>query len=487
MSEETKDNQIQNIVKVEETGPCKKKISIEIPEEKIKQIVLEQYQDLRKDAVLPGFRKGRAPMRLLERRFGKEISEQSKIKLLADACDKAMQENNINALGEPNVDHEKIVLPETGSLKFDFEVEVRPEIELPNLEGIEVEKPKIEVNDQEIDAEVETMQKRLGIWAPRDENDGIEMGDQLVADVIVKAEGIEEADKLDNTEVFVNEKSFVGKVPVEGFGATVEGKKAGESVTVETDVPDTFFNEKYRGKKCEVKVTIKEIKTLEPAELNEEFFSKLGISDEQELRTRIREMLESRVEYETKAAMSNSIYQYLLENTKFELPGDVVAAQATQILQRQYTRLLMQGTPADKVEEQMAELRASSETQAAEQLKTFFIMDEIADKLDISVSEEEINGYIAQAAIQRDRRPEKMREELLRDGSLAQFSMQAREQKCIDKILETAIIKEIEPAAKKEDKPAKKTVKKTTKKAASSTAATKTEAPAKKTAKKKES
>ena len=117
------------------------------------------------------------------------------------------------------------------------------------------------------------------------------------------------------------------------------------------------------------------------------------------------------------------------------------------------------------LDEQMEKLKANSDQQAKEQLKTFFIMDQVAKKLNIDVSEEEINGHIAQLAIQRGQRPERMREEMARDGSLAQFKLQVREDKCIEKILESAKITEVKAKkeAKKTKKPAKKT-KKTTKK-----------------------
>src|SRR3989339_26364 len=143
MAEQTEtESKIKNIVAVEDSGPCKKKISIEIPEKKITEVFDAQYADLRKEVVLPGFRKGRAPRRLLEKRFGKETGEQVKLKLLAEASDEVIKDNNIKVLGDPNIEHEKIELPQAGPLKFEFEVEVRPEFELPKLSDIEVTKPK---------------------------------------------------------------------------------------------------------------------------------------------------------------------------------------------------------------------------------------------------------------------------------------------------------------------------------------------------------
>ena len=135
--------------------------------------------------MLPGFRKGRAPRRLLEKRFGKETTEQIKLKLLAEASECALKDNKLDALRDPDIDYEKIELPESGPLKFDFEIEVRPEFELPALEGIAVNKTKLEVTEGQIDREIEQLQRWSGIWAPagrrRSKHD-----DQIIADVTLK-------------------------------------------------------------------------------------------------------------------------------------------------------------------------------------------------------------------------------------------------------------------------------------------------------------
>ena len=129
-NQEDKNEEIKNIVNIEDSGPCKKKISVEIPEEKVQKMLKEDYEDLRRDAVIPGFRKGRAPLRLLEKKFGDDVSNQVKAKLLADASDSAVKDNDLDLLGDPDIDYENIELPESGPMKFEFEVEVRPDFEL---------------------------------------------------------------------------------------------------------------------------------------------------------------------------------------------------------------------------------------------------------------------------------------------------------------------------------------------------------------------
>ena len=455
----------KNIVTIEEAGPCKKKVLIEIPEEAIKMATDEKYENLRKEALVPGFRKGRAPRRLLEKRFGKDTSEQIKLTLLAEASESALKDSKLDTLGEPDIDFDKIDMPAEGPLKFDFEIEVRPEFELPELEGIPVTKTKLEVTDEQIDREIERLQRWSGVWTPRKDG-AVEPEDQIIADALIKAEGIEEEQKLDNIEIHVRQNGFVGEVPVEKLDELLTGAKCGETKQINTEVPKTYFREEYRGKKVDISIEIKDIKWLKPAELNQDFLTRLGVEDENELREKTQDTLHSRLETQVRTEMSEQIYQYLHDNTNLDLPLDIVAQQATSLLQRQYTNLMMRGLPREQLNEQIEQLQAGSEEQAKKQLKTFFIMDKIADKLDINVSDEEINGHIAQVAIQRGQRPEKMREDMERNGSLAQFTLEVRQNKCIEKLLETAKITEKKPdkKPKKAEKAAKKAAEKTAKK-----------------------
>ncbi len=459
--------EIKNVVKIKDSGPCKRTVSVEIPEEKVKAALDEQYSDLRKDAVVPGFRRGRAPLRLLEKRYGKDVGQQVKLKLLVDASEAALKDNDIDVLVDPDIDYESVELPESGPLKFDFDVKVRPDFKLPKLEGIEVKKTVTDVTDAQVDEEIQAMQKRVGIWTPKD--GPVEADDQIVADAILKVEGVEEDEKHANIEIFAREKGFVAGVAVEGLDKLLAGAKSGDTKKTTVDVPKTYFNEQYRGKKVDVEITVKDVKQLEPAPIDEAFLGRMGLEDEDSLREMLGDSMRQQAENKVRTEMAQQIHKYLLDNIKLELPEDVVADQSRQILQRQYTNMLMQGLEREQIDSQMAQLQASSEEQAIEQLKLFFIMDKIADKLDIKTTEEEINGHIAQVAAQRGRRPEKMREELARDGSLAQFSIQIREQKCVEKMLENANITETtaKPAQKKAAKKvAKKVEKKPEKKAA---------------------
>jgi len=329
---------------------------------------------------------------------------------------------------------------------------------LPKLDGIPLEKRKLDITDEQVKGEIERLQRWSGVWTPR-EDGKVELDDQIIADVVLKVADVEEEQKLDNTEIIVRQYGFVGAIPVEKLDELLVGAKTGDTRQTSVEVPKTYFREEYRGKKVDVSITVKEVKLLKPAALDEIFFKKFGVENKSQLQEKIGDILKGQLESQVQTELAEQIYKYLLDKTKFDLPLDVVAEHSIMLLQRQYSNLLMRGLSREQIDEQMEHLRAGSEQQAKEDLKTFFIMDKIAGQLKIDVTEEEINGQIAQLAVQRGTRPEKMKETMLRDGSLAQFKLQIRENKCVAKLLESANITEVEPPkkTKKAKKPAEKT------------------------------
>ena len=146
----------------------------------------------------------------------------------------------------------------------------------------------------------------------------VELEDQVVADVMLNIEGQEQ--KLDNTEIQVKPNGFVGDVPIEKLDELLVGAKSGDVKTTEVTVPKTYFKEELRGKKVDIKITVKDIKWLKPAELNQDLITKCGVASEDELRKAIRQRLQSRLESQAKTEMAEQIYKYLLDNTTFDLP-----------------------------------------------------------------------------------------------------------------------------------------------------------------------
>ena len=177
------ENEFQYPVTIEDAGPATKKVSVEIPEDRIKTELTKQLKDLRKEANLPGFRVGHAPAKLIEKRFGNEIKEQVRRTLISESYEQAVEKNSLKVLGDPQFDiSANIGLPESGPLSFSFEVEVQPEINLPSLTGIPVKKPKIEIKDDNVDQAMANLREQQGTLIPVEDR-GVEAKDYITADV----------------------------------------------------------------------------------------------------------------------------------------------------------------------------------------------------------------------------------------------------------------------------------------------------------------
>ena len=152
-----------------------------------------------------------------------------------------------------------------------------------------------------------------------------------------------------------------------------------------------------------------------------------------------------RVRYDVQESMRQQVHNYLLSNVWLNLPTKLSQRQTERVIQRRSVELMMRGVPESKIPDQLEALKSGAQDEAAKELKLFFILQKIATEQGVDVSEGELNGRIAVIAAQSGRRPEKVRQEMSADGSLMNLYVQMREQKAIDKILETATIEEVDP------------------------------------------
>jgi len=442
-------------VTVEESGAWKKKISVQIPREEIDKELNSQYGELKKSAEVPGFRKGHAPRKLVEKRFGEDVSNQTKLKLLAQAFEKIDGDYDFKVLGEPDFDPEKIELPETDDLNFEYEIEVKPEFELPELENIKIEKQIIEITDERVNDAIDELLRRRGHL---DDAEKAEENDLVWADITMKVEGEEATEHLKDKMIRCDSTALMG-VMIEDMAEVLSGAKIGDTCNCTAEVPDTHEKEEYRGKKAEFTIAVKNVRRLMPAELNEEMLNSFGMDSEEDLRRNIQDNLENQVDQESRRQMVQQVYKYLGEKIEFELPTGVAARYTDRVLMRQYYDLTRQGVPEEKIQENMEKLRAASSTQAASELKMSFIMERVADKLEIEVGEAKLNGHIAQMAAQQRRRPERLRDELQREGRLELLESEIREEEAVDRILEMAEVVDAPVEKKKKATKVKKDTK----------------------------
>ncbi|MEO0513858.1 MAG: trigger factor [Planctomycetota bacterium] len=478
VAEETKPEQT---VKVEDAGPALKRLTIELPESRIKAKIEESFDTLSNDAVLPGFRKGRAPRRLLEKRFAESVQGDVKNQLLSESYHQALEAEGLDVIGEPDVkDADDIEVPESGPMSYVVEVEITPDFELPKFDGIKVEKKTTEVTDDDVTAEIEQYRERYGQMSAV-EDATVAEGDYVQSDVKVLAgentdPGSDNAEVLHEhpgayTLVHGEDKEFKGHVAgilIGDLGKQLTGKKVGDTVTISMTGPDGHENEAIKGQPVTIVMAITHVHRLAPASI-EDLLPQFGMQTEDELKERVKTMLDQRNEQTQQADMHKQVTEQIVDAVELELPEGLKGRQIERALQRQQMELLYSGKQPEEIEAELAEARTQGEAEAVKQLKTFFVLDKAAKELEIEVAENEINGRISMMAMQQQRRPEKLRNEMRQRGELEQLYLSIREQKTLDKIIEQATVTEVAAgsADAAEDKPKKKsTKKKTTKKKA---------------------
>jgi trigger factor len=429
-------------VRIEDLGPATKKVWVEIPEDRIKAKLEEQFKELRSQAAIPGFRVGHAPRKLIEKRFAADIKDQVRRSLVSESYEQALEKNNLNVLGEPEFENpDAIQLPEAGALNFSFTIEVQPEFSIPDLKGFKVKKPKIEVKGENVEQAMQNLREQQGALMPVEDR-GVQEKDYLLADVHVK-EGDNVLAHQHDAQIVARPGRIAG-IQVDDLEKQLEGLKPGEARSIKVKAPDTHPNEQIRGKELEVEVALKDLKHLQLAEINQAFLDDLGFKDEAELRDALKEQMVERIEYDVQQAMREQVSKHLLDSIHFELPAKLSQKQADRIVNRRAVDLMMRGVGRDQIEANIEKLRAGVDEEAARELKLFFILQKLAQDLEIDVDEAELNGRIAMLAAQRGRRPEKVKQDMAKDGSLANLYLQMREQKAIDKVLEGAKIEEVE-------------------------------------------
>lgn len=432
----------QYIINIEDAGPAAKKVRVEIPRDVIAAKLEEQFRDVRRQAALPGFRPGHAPRKLVEKRFNQDVKDQVRGTLVQESYQEALEKNDLQVIGEPEFENpDAIKLPDDGPLSYSFTVEVQPEITLPDFGALKIKKPKITIGEQNIDQAMQNLREQQGTLVPIEDR-GVEPGDYLVADVHVKADG-EVVTHQHDAQLVVRAGRIAG-IQIDDVEKQLAGAKPDETRTLSAKAPDTHPNEKLRGKDVQIDVTVKDIKKLEMVEITPAFLGELGFENEQELRNALREQMQEKIDFDVQQAMREQVNRYLLENTQVALPAKLSTAQADRVVSRRAMDLMSRGISRDVVESNIERLRAGAHDEAARELKLFFILQKIARDAGADVSEAELNGRVAMLAAQNERRPEKLKQDMQKDGSLSELYIQMREQKAVDSIIAKAQVEEVE-------------------------------------------
>ena len=429
-------------VTVEDAGPGSKKVRVEIPQDRIEQKLKEQFKELRQQAAIPGFRVGHAPQKLIEKRFASDVRDQVRGTLVRESYEQAIEKNKLQVIGEPDFENpDNIKLPEQGPLTYSFQVEVQPEFTLPDPSGLKVKRPKITIKDENIDQAMNNLREQQGALVPVEDR-GVEAKDYLTANVHVKVGG--EVVSHHHDAQLVARPGRIAGIEIVDLDQQLSGLKPGETRTVKAHAPDTHPDEKVKGKDVEVDIALKDLKRLELVEITPAFLQDLGFETEQELRDALREQMEQKIQDDVQQAMREQVKQHLVANTQLELPAKLSEKQADRVVSRRAVDLMMRGMPREQVEANIERLRGGAAEEGRAGTEALFHPPEAGRQAQPGRGRGRAERPRRHDGDPARRPPEKMKQDMAKDGSLASLYVQMREQKAIDKLLESAQIEEVE-------------------------------------------
>ncbi len=429
-------------------GPCAKQIKFNIPAKSIDTRLSDALSALAGEAAVPGFRKGKAPRGLIEKKFGANLLNEARGQIMSDAYQRALDENKLRPISEPRPVTGEVVaeLQRGKSFTFSVEIEIAPEFAVPDFTSYEVKKPTIDVTQEHIDGEILRQSYRWG--APARLEGTLEHLDRMLGKAVVTIAGKDGVFfETDKALCVVPAKEDEGKGALlglifDGLDKALLGKSVGDTITVTTTGAEGHEREELRGKTINVTYTIGEAERITPR-THKELAEMFGVETEELFIEQIRDALEQRRDGEQRAAMREQVADQLIAGIQFELPTKLSEEQATRTIEQQRMEMLSRGVDEASVEHRIAEIRGKSEANAINRLKLFFIMSRLAEHFGVNVTDQELNGRIASIAAQQNARPEQVRAQIEKSGRMNEVVSVIRDAKVGDRIIAQAKVSDI--------------------------------------------
>jgi trigger factor len=397
---------------VEKLSPTRVRINVEVPFTELQPDFDRAYKELAKNVRLPGFRPGKAPAKLLEARIGKEaMLDQVVGDAVPGRYTEAVTTSDVRPLGQPEIE---ITNKEYGQdLVFTAEVDVRPEIELPDLDGLKIAVDPIEVTDEEVDAELQSLRARFGTLTGVER--AAETGDFVSIDLsaTVDGEDVPEA----KTEGLSHEIGS-GQL-IEGLDEAITGLKDGESRVFTS----TLAAGEHAGQEAQVTVTVKSVKERELPEPDDEFAQLASEFDTiDELKSSLTDQVRQVKRIQQAEQIRDKALEVLLEQVEVPLPEKIVQAQVDDTLHNAIHGLEHdEGRFAETLEAQGSsreEFDADNQTNAEKAVKTQLLMDAVADKLDIQVGQNDLTERLVLMSRQYGLEPQQLLQYLQENNQL---------------------------------------------------------------------
>jgi len=440
------DGKLKQTVEISDVGPCKKHVKITVDRDAIDERFKEKFDELLKDrsAAVPGFRPGKAPRKYVERKFKPAVSEDVRREVLMASLQQLAEDSNIAPLAPPELEPEQLEIPEEGPFVYEFDVEVRPEFDLPDYKGIKLKKPVRKFTDVDITAEQRRLLEPQGSLVPKEgKNVKVEPNDIIVCD-LVTVDGNKELNKATEVRVRVEKRLALSDGVAENFAKQIAGAKVGDVRDVDLKLAETVADQSLKGKTVKGRFTIKDIKVIRLPELTPGLLEQYGVHNEAQLQELIATSLERNLEYQQRQYARQQILQQVAQKVKFDLPRDLIIRQATRTLQRRVMEMRSAGMTDQQIESRMTVLRQNVLQSTAVSLMEHFVLQKIAEAEKIEIEDSDIDAEIHRIAAQSGESFRRVKAQLERDEMIEALATDLLERKALDVVLNNAVYEEVE-------------------------------------------
>jgi trigger factor len=421
-------------VSVETTQGLERRLTITVPAENVETEVKKRLQQLSRTQRVDGFRPGKVPVSVITKRFGAAVRQEVAGELMQRNYIEAIIAEKINPAGAPAFAPKSL---EAGKdLEFDATVEVYPEVELKDLDKIAVEKPVVEVTDEDLANMLETLRKQHATWAESDAAAGEK--DRVTIDFVGTVDGEEfEGGKAEDFPLELGQGRMIP-----GFEDNIVGKKAGEEVVADVTFPEEYHAENLKGKPAQFTITVKKVEVQELPELNDEFATKFGVAEGgvDALKEEVKKNMTRELSQAVKANVKDQAIKGLLEHNETEVPKALIDQEIDALRQQAAQRF---GGNAQNMPELPAEL---FHEQALTRVKTGLLLGEVIKANDIKVDEAKVDELIDTVASAYEDPSEVVAYYKGNEQMMQQMRNVAMEEQAVEAILAAAQVSDVEKA-----------------------------------------
>jgi trigger factor len=423
-------------VKIDKPSACERHVIVTVAKDDVTRYLKEAFDELSPKAELPGFRPGRAPRKLVEHRFKEQISDQVKGKILMDSLTQMSDDHQFTAISEPDFNMDSVQLPEDGPMVFEFDIEVRPEFDLPRWKGLTLERPTHEYSDAEVDERLKQLLSKYGQLEPHE--GPIEEGNFVTMTLRTSYDG-RQLSQLTEETIEVRPTLSLVDARLEGFDKLLIGKTAGETVTTKLKISPEAENEEFRGKEVDLSLEIVTVEKRKLPEMTRDFLERIGgFADEAELHAEVRKEMERQLKFFQQKRVRQQITTELTVTATWDLPQDLLRRQARRELDRAMMELQSSGFSNEQIQAYLNELHQNAMASTARALKEHFILERIAEDEKIDAGPDDYDNEIDLLAEQADETPRRVRARLEKKGLMDTLRNQIVERKVIELIQQHA-------------------------------------------------